>query len=148
MDFEKHIQSFFLSAGNNACNALCIIKNANKWRVDHGLSKWNYLEALVMGIQEGYILFCEKDFNDEGNFYVKDGSGYMSFLTKVPWRMSIENADYVCNENEMEIQFWAWSDERALKKIGHFITPGENTLQYSKSVAEGKCYSKRIYRRV
>lgn len=147
MDCEKHIQSFLLSAGNNACNALCIIKNANKWRASRGLSKWNYLEALEMGIQDGYILFNEKDFNDENNFYVKDGSGFMSFLTKVPWRMSIENSDYKCQDNEMEIQFWAWSEERAKQGIGHFINPGENTLQYSKSVAEGKCYSKRIYRR-
>lgn len=144
-DYAKHIQTFFASAGANGCNAFCIIRLANKYLQDHKEGEWNELDALKDGIERKFIDFNEKDFSDGNNFYVRDGAALLSYLTGRKCTLRRESAEYQLKQNEHEIQFWALSQEKADRGIGHFTIPGENTLQVSNTVKNGKVYSKRIY---
>ncbi len=147
-NYQKHIQSFFASAGKYGCNALCIIQIANDYLKSKNEGVWNEIDALVDGINRKYIDFNVENFDDTNNFFVRDGSGFMTYLTGRRFTMQKESADYQAKKDEYEILFWALSQKNADAGIGHFTLPGRNTLQASKTVSTGKVYSKRVYRLV
>lgn len=147
-DYQKHVQSFFASVGKYGCNALCIIQLANDFLQSVNEGQWNEIDGLVDGIRRQYIYFNIDNFDDDGNCYVRDGAGFLSYLTGRKWNMTKENAVYQVSGSEKEILFWAKNDRNAAAGIGHFTLPGRNTLQDSKTVSEGRVYSKRVYRLV
>lgn len=144
-DYGKYIQSFFSSAGKNGCNALCIIGLANDYLKSKNEGCWNEIDALADGIERKYIDFNQNNYDDDNNFYVRDGAGFLSYLTGRTWTMRKEDAEYQLKQNEYEILFWSLSDQNSIRGIGHFTLPGRNTLQNSKTVSQGKVYSKRVY---
>ena len=138
------------AAGEYACYALCIIEIAKEEERTNGINPEHisYLEALVSGIEKGFIFFDEKKYDSDKNFFVRDPGAFLGYLTGKKWNVRYKSATYEPASGEYAVEFWAWSAIRAQNGIGHFCRPGKNTLQYSKSVADGKCYSKRIFSRV
>lgn len=149
MSVREHIQSFYLAAGNYGCYAFCIIKLAKKILEKKGMSPGiiNEQEALIYGVEGSFISFNEDDYNSDKNFYVIDPEGFIRFLTGESYVVRFEGPSYCCKKDEYEINFWALNDSNGLRGIGHFCLPGENTLQFSKTVKNGKIYSKRIYKK-
>lgn len=146
----KHIQSFFLSAGNESCCALCLYDIAKEYCEETGtkLKAVNEQDALEKGIDCGAIYFNFKDYSDKKNFLVESPADFMKALTGKDWCYAHVPANYKPAKNEKIIEFWALSKENGLKGIGHFIKPGKNTLQRSKTVSQGFIYSKRVLRLV
>ena len=145
-----YIQSFFKSAGANACYALSLIDIARDVTKERKIIAFsvNEEEALIYGIEKGYIDFNKNNYDDTHNFYVKRPDLFMEAMTGSKWSVRIEGPDYKCQEEEYEILFWALNDENAKKGIGHFTRPGKNSLQTSNTVKNGKVYSKRIFKKL
>lgn len=150
-DPMDHIQSFYLSAGNNGCYAFCIIKAAKKWLRANGALvrayETHFEKALVEGIQFGWIDFNFKDYSDSNNFFVNSPDEFMSYLIGHKCTVSKAERDYKALPGEIEIDFWAKTEENGKKGIGHFETPDDKgVLQNSKTVQTGFIYSKRIFK--
>lgn len=143
-----HIQSFFASAGAEACCALCIYDCAKEWCNQKQLSFGiiNEQAAFTAGIDYGYIFFDFVDYKNPKNFLVTYPAKFMELLTGARWVYEHVGAEYQPKENELVFEFWAKSLLDAQKGIGHFVRPGKNTLQKSQTIAKGKCYSKRVLR--
>lgn len=149
MNIRDHVQSFMAAAGASACYALCIYDIAKTWwEEQYPGRKFDYdeLEALFVGVEKGFIEFHEDNYNAPGNFYVTYPKGFIEYLTGREWQVREDEAEYECLRDEYEVQFWAWNAEKAARREGHFIRPGKNTLVYSRSVASGACFKKRIYK--
>lgn len=88
---KDKIQSFFLSAGNLACYAFCIIKLAERILK----SDVDVLAALQAGIDKKYLRVNEKNLSSLDNFYVKEPALFLEYLSG--WKCGIkkEAADYV-----------------------------------------------------
>lgn len=142
MKHFKHTQSFMLSAGRYACYALQIVHIAQSLGI-----KVNELDALEDGILKGYIYFNEANYEDDGNFFVNDPAGFLSFLTGMKWTMRREGNTYKAKDGEYVINFWAKNDVNNAKGIGHFDAPDCHTLQNSVTVQVGKVYSTRVFKR-
>lgn len=134
----EYLQSFYKSAGNYACYALCLINIAEEY-LNVKISKDLSLEK---GIELGYIYFNKKNYDDTENFYVKDPAKYLQFLTGAKWKVRKEGADYKRKTGEYAVEYWSYTNGRT----GHFarIYKGFNSLQNSKSVKDGKIVSYRI----
>lgn len=146
---KDHMQSFYLSAGKNGCYALCIIELAKKIIAERGFNTLiiNEQDALIRGIESGYISFNLDDFADSNNFFVKDPAKFLGVLVGENYTVTVQNGDYICRADEFEIDFWALNEINAKKGIGHFTLPGKNTLQSSNTVKCGFVYSKRIFKK-
>ncbi len=150
MSVREYMQSFYKAAGNYSCYALTIINLAKKIIKSKGANQAfiNEQEALIFGIEQGFIHFDEKNYDDYDNFTVYKPAEFLSFLTGDKFSVRFESAKYKCQKDEYEILFWALNDGYCQKGIGHFTLPGENTLQFSKTVEKGKVYSKRIFKKI
>lgn len=146
----KFIQSFFLSAGNESCCALCLYDVAKEYCEENNikLKAFNELDALEKGIDCGAIYFNFRDYSDKKNFLVESAADFMEVLTGVEWIYAHVASNYKPSEDEKIIEFWSLSKENGEKGIGHFIRPNKNTLQSSKTVSKGFIYSKRVLRLV
>ena len=145
MSVRDHIQSFFFTAGTDACYAICIIDIAKEITNSKNIIEQ---EALIAGIEKKYIEFHEKNYSDIRNFIVLDAGAYLSYLTGSKWECIKTGPEYTCKPGEYEILFWATTAQRSNEGLGHFTRPGKNTLQFSKNVAEGQVYQKRIFKKI
>lgn len=147
------IQSFYAAAGKNACYAFCLIKAGQKWlcknkKVFQLLPQWNYERFLIAGIEKKWIDFNSLNYDDASNFFVREPAKFLGYITNVEWDVIQMDRNYVAKPDEIEIDFWAKSEEAGKKGTGHFVCSGDtNTLQNSLTVRNGFIYSKRIFRR-
>lgn len=141
MDFP---QSFFKSAGESACYALQIAHVAGLAR---GLD-WNPADALEIAVNKGFVDFNRADYSDPNNFFVRDPAGLMSALAGGKWEVRFEGADYEPKPGEYAVEFWAKAPGDAAIGRGHFDRPDYHTLQRSETTRVGRCYSKRIFKRI
>lgn len=139
------VQSFLTAAGESACYALCIIKTAERVT---GVIK-NPLDALVNGIDGGYIKYNWDNPNDPDNFYVSDPAGFfrnlaLSNINNFRVTVRKENAGYCPQSNEYIVQCW----ERQVtgKTITHFRLPDWDGLHNSQTVKYGKVASVRVFK--
>lgn len=136
---KNGIQSFLISAGDNACYALDIIKLAEEVLNQH----IDIIVALESGIDKKYIKFNYDDYNDPDNFYVLYAHKFLSLLTNQVWIMRHERADYKPKQGEYIIQRW----ERVTtgKTYSHFRLPEWDSLADSQTVKYGKLVSTRLF---
>ena len=135
---REFTQSFYKSAGAYACYALCLIDVAEQY-LGVTLSKDTSLECCI---KYEYIYFNKKNYDDPDNFFVKRPEKVLECLTGKRWTVTKQDASYKPKPDEFAIEFWSYNDG----KTGHFARTknGFNSLQYSKSVREGKIVSYRI----
>lgn len=143
----EFLQSFMLSAGNYSCYALQVINIARKFLKKYNTGKEiNSFNALIMGVERGFITFNKGNYSDDDNFFVKDPTGFLEALTGRKWSLRRVDANYIEKADEYAVNFWAKSKANADKGIGHFDAPDYHTLQYSVTMRVGKIYSRRIFK--
>ena len=141
----KAIQSFFKSAWDYSCYADCIIKlAANINGVDLTLQEIGY--AMDRGIDRKFIYFNQMDYSDKDNFYVKDPAAFLGLLTGKRFTVEKVPGSYKAKKGEYEVDFMALTKENAAKNIGHFVLPGWDPIQGSKTGRDGFVHTKRIFR--
>lgn len=137
----KHIQSFFKAVGNSGCYALCLVNLAQKQG-----KKLDIIEALLLGIEKGFIKFNWNNYDDKENFFVSRPDAFFSMLIGETYYVKFALSDYVSKNGEFEVQFWALNQDQAEQGKGHFVlSVEENPLQNSNTMKFGRCYSKRIF---
>jgi hypothetical protein len=141
---KQGIQTFLSEAGEAACYALDIIEIAQRslW----GGQKIDPVDALYLGVSQGYIHYNEKDPNDSDNFFVKDPAAFLAMFAGGRWTVEKVGPDYVPARGEYVVD--RWERVKTGVVIGHFRLPDWDSLQDSQTVRYGKIVSKRVFRRV
>jgi hypothetical protein len=136
------IQTLLSEAGEAACYALDILEIAERER-GHEL---NTIDALYMGIEQGYIYYNEADPNDNDNFFVESPAALLGMFTRCRWTVEKVGPDYIPAPGEYVVDRWERVRTGAI--IGHFRLPDWDSLHDSQTVRHGKIVSKRVFRRV
>ena len=136
---KEKIQSFLKSAGEYACYALCLIKTAEQETGEH----IDIVVALESGIERGFIKFNWDDYSDPDNFYLEYADKFLSMLTETVWKLRHLDGEYKPKGNEKVI--YRWERKTSGGRISHFRLPEWDSLEKSKTVAEGKIVSTRLF---
>lgn len=138
----NNVQSFFESLGKYGCYFLTLVHFAEQ------KTRLNYTQDLYFLSCQfnrlGFMHFNKDNFLDKDNFYIKRPDLILNLLARGKYSVRKEPAEYIPQENETEILFYALSNKNAEKGIGHFRMRDFDTLQNSNTVKNGKVYSKRI----
>lgn len=104
-------------------------------------TEFNKIEVIIKCIEKGYVVFNEKNYDDNNNFWVKEPAKILNMLTGREWEVRWENSLYVPTFAEIAIEDWSKTN-----KTGHFamIKHGYNPLQKSENVNNGKIIDYRI----
>ncbi|MGP1602119.1 DUF261 family protein [Treponema sp.] len=132
---RKKIQSFFLSAGNFACYAFCIIRLAEKIT---GMDI-DVMSALQAGIDKGFIRFDEDCLSSPNNFYVFEPAKFLEYLSGWKCNVKKEAADYGLREGELCVYCW-----KRLNSM-HFRLADWDPLENSQTVKYGVLDSLRVF---
>lgn len=141
----KHAESFFKSAGNEACYVDCIIRLGEKiLGLKHTVT--NIGRAMDIGLDTGAV-FYNADFNaDKSNFTVLDAGKFLSKLTGKTYDCRREPRDYKLKKGEFAIKFKTLSESNGSKGIGHFILDDYDPLEDSNTSKNGFVYSLRVFK--
>lgn len=104
------------------------------------------IECLKAGIKENFIKFDTSFYSNPDNFYVKDAGGFLSYLTKLPFKCEkVYPQDYIPKQGEYAVELWSMDGG----VTGHFAitSMGFNSLQTSLNVEQGKIHSYRVFTR-
>lgn len=142
MMLKPGIQSFLISAGENACYALCVIKIAEL----ENNSKIDVITALESGIEKGFIRFNYDDFNDNYNFYMDYPDRFLSYLTNDVWSVQFSDAKYTPEFGEYIVE--RWERKATGRTTAHFKLPDWDSLIDSQTVKYGQIVSTRLFRRL
>jgi hypothetical protein len=137
------IQTFLSEAGEAACYALDIMKIVERECLYGGIGVVN---ALSVGIDQGFIYYNEKDPNDSNNFFVKDPAAFLGMFAPGRWTVEKAGPDYVPARGEYVVE--RWERVRTGAVIDHFRLPDWDSLVNSQTVKYGKLVSKRVFRRI
>ena len=129
---KSGIQSIFLAMGEFGCFVFCLIEMCTQKFGYTG----NTLDAIMKGIEGGYIAYNEKDPKDVLNGYVKDTYGFIRCLTgKNVKEVRQEITGFDKKPIEGAINFWQL--QNAIAGKGHFTYGSFNPLAYSYTVENG-----------
>ena len=143
----KHAESFFKSAGSEACYVDCIIRLAEDIQgLRHTLA--NIGRALDIGIDSGAVYFNTDYYSDKNNFTVKDAGFFLSKLTGKKYEARHEKRDYKLKSGEYAIKFKALSENNGKMGIGHFIYGEYDPLENSNTSKNGFVYSIRVFKEI
>ena len=142
----KYIESFCKSLGNYACYFFSLVDIAEKVT---GKS-FDVISAISDAIQERYIDFNYKNYDDSDNCYVNNPCGVLYMLTGRSWTVKKVAAPYTPVEGDYIIEAWHkdGNNNKDGSPILHFKRPEYNSLQHSVSVEQGKIVSYRVFRMV
>jgi hypothetical protein len=136
------IQTLLGEAGEAACYALDILEIAERERG----KKLDVMDALLRGIECGYIYYNEEDPDDNNNYFVEDPAMLLAMLAGGRWMVEKVGPDYRPAPGEHVVDRWERVKTGAV--IGHFRLPDWDSLSNSMTVKYGKIVSKRVFRRV
>ena len=143
----KHGESFFKSAGNEACYADCIIRLGEKiLGLKHTIT--NIGRAMDIGIDTGAVFFNGEHCADKDNFTVLDAGKFLSKLTGKKYECRHEKRNYKLKKGEFSILFKALSESNGEKGIGHFVLDDYDPLEDSNTSKNGFVYSIRVFKEV
>jgi hypothetical protein len=135
---NKPRQKWFLTLGETGCYFLSILHAAER-------VTGQYIDAFA-----AFMLAISKGMSKE-NCFITDPAGLLSYLTGEKWAVSKEDWTYQCTGGEVEILRYEWQDVGVLRS--HFVVGNcrgdieYDSLGESNTVKNGKCVSKRIFRR-
>ena len=136
------VQSFLLEAGEAACYGLCIVKLAERMtgRV------FDPLDALLAGIDGGYIHYTWNNPNDADNFFVYDPEGFLGCLTgRAVQVRKVDAGEYIPLPEDVWI-VERWERRVTGKTIAHFRLPDWDPLADSLTVKYGRLASFRVFK--
>lgn len=143
----EHPQYFFKCAGGNSCYFDCIMRLASRV-TKSPLTATAIGQAIDRAADSGAIVYNTKDDSSPVNFTVIQPDKLMFMLTGKRYSVTKVSRDYKALPDELEVDFWALSEEDGAKDKGHFCLPDYDPLIDSNTRKNGFIYSKRIFRRL
>lgn len=142
----NYIESFCKSLGNYGCYIFCLVDIAEK---STGRT-FDVLSVIKQGIDKGLITFNFKDYSSSDNCTVNDPCSFLEMLTGHKWSKVWQNALYKPKDGDWVVEAWHKDGNNYVdgSPIYHFVRPGNNCLQRSISVEQGRIDSYRIFREV
>jgi len=135
------IQRIFEHIGESGCFALCIIEAPQRGRPEQDAVNI-ILKARTLGVLEEDMTVVDS---------IIDGVRYSNLMTMASggarWTQAIKGPDYIAQAGELIVEHWKYIDKEGQEHT-HFMLHDWDPLGDSQTAKFGRCYEKRVFRRV